>query len=69
MPIYLWIDKKTGKKVEVIRTFAEYEVPPHGDELPVELRDLSDHEIEWERSVGDKISVTKGWGWGGKGQW
>ena len=67
MPIYLWVDKKSGKQVEIIRSFAEYENPPEGDEVPAELQGT---EPQWERSIGDKISLVKGNGWGaGKGYW
>lgn len=64
MPMYTWTDKKSGKEVTVIRTFAEYENPPTQEEAP----DIQDP--EWERNIGDKITVTKGNGWGsGKGYW
>ena len=60
----MWIDKKTGKEVEVLRIFADYEKPPTKEEAP----DLEDP--EWERQVGGNQSVLKSWNWGaGKGNW
>lgn len=67
MPIYTWLDKKSGTTVEIIRSFKDYENPPEGDELPAELQGK---ECDWERQIGDNQSVVKGNGWGaGKGSW
>lgn len=64
MPFYRWVDKKTGKEVEVLRIFADYEKPPTKEEAP----DIEDP--EWERQVSGGQSVVKGHGWGnGKGYW
>lgn len=64
MPLYLWLDKKTGKTVEVMRSFAEYEKPPMEEESP------GTAEAEWERQIEGGQSVVKGQGWGsGKGYW
>lgn len=64
MPFYRWIDKKTGKEVEVLRIFADYENPPTEEEAP----DIK--EPEWERQVSGGQSVVKSWNWGaGKGNW
>jgi predicted nucleic acid-binding Zn ribbon protein len=64
MPIYSWVNKKSGKSVEVIRAFADYEKPPTEEEAPEEK------EPEWERNIGADITVVKGNGWGnGKGHW
>lgn len=64
MPIYRWEDKKTGKKVEVLRSFKEYDVPPTKEEAP----DVEDP--EWERKIGGGQKVNKGNNWGpGKGYW
>lgn len=66
MPIYVYVDKKTDFKVEVIRDFADYEVVPKDDELPEAERGK---EREWERLIGEGIKTVKGHGWGGKGYW
>lgn len=63
MPLYLWLDKKTGRTVEVMRSFAEYEKPPTEEEAP----DMAD--ADWERQIEGGQSVVKGQGWGGKGTW
>ncbi len=64
MPLYLWLDKKTGKTVEIMRSFAEYEKPPTEEESP------GTAEAEWERQIEGGQSVVKGQGWGsGKGYW
>jgi len=64
MPIYTYQDKKSGKKVDVIRSFNDYENPPTKEEAP----GLEDP--EWERQIGDNQVVVKGNGWGGgKGYW
>lgn len=62
-PMYEWLNKKTGNKVEVIRSFSEYEVPPTKEEAPAE------EDPDWERQVGGNQSLQKGWGWGKKGHW
>ena len=62
--MYLWLDKRTGKTVEVMRSFAEYEKPPTEEEAP----GMSD--AEWERQIEGGQAVVKGQGWGsGKGNW
>lgn len=64
MPMYTWQDKKTEKRVDVIRSFADYELPPTEEEAP------GFQDPEWVRVIGESISVTKGNGWGsGKGYW
>jgi hypothetical protein len=64
MPFYTWVDKKTGKEIEVLRIFSDYEKPPTKEEAP----DAEDP--EWERQVGGNQSVLKSWSWGpGKGNW
>lgn len=69
MPIYCWHDKNSELKVEVIRSFAEYENPPVDDELPEAERGKQDSR-KWERIIGSDIRVMRGAGWGmGKGYW
>lgn len=63
MPLYLFHDRKTGKKVEVLRSFADYEIPPTKEEDPT----LTGEE-EWERLLGN-FTLTKSPTWGSKGNW
>lgn len=64
MPFYCWVDKKSGKEVEVLRPFAEYDTPPTAEEAP----DVEDP--QWERQIQGGQSVVKSWNWGnGKGNW
>lgn len=68
MPIYTYMEKKSGIKVDIIRTFDNYDKPPEGDEIPEELRKKK--KLQWERQIGDNQVVVKGNGWGaGKGYW
>jgi predicted nucleic acid-binding Zn ribbon protein len=68
MPMYLYEDKVTGKQVEVLRSFDEYEKLPDAEEA----KELSPEEFanaQWVRLVGAS-TVVKGRGWGlGKGFW
>lgn len=71
MPIYDWSCKKCGTAVPVIRSFAEYEVPPSDEEVrdaPV-CNEGTAH--VFVRVIGGKQTVLKGpnWGWGKKGSW
>lgn len=69
MPMYKWLDKKSGKDIEVIRTFDEFENPPQRDEVEKLLTDEEFAAAEWERVIGIP-GVVKGYGWGqGKGNW
>ena len=63
MPIYVWQDKKSGKKVEVIRQFSEYEQGPTKEEAP------GIESPEWERIIDGKRLVTRPVNWNGKGNW
>ena len=64
MPLYRWEDKKTGKKVEVLRSFKEYDVAPTQEEAP----DVEDP--EWERKIGGGQKLLRGNNWtGSKGNW
>jgi hypothetical protein len=69
MPMYDWVDKKTGKHVVVMRHFSKYEEIPTPEEVP----DLSAEDYaaaDWERLIGVDIQVQRGWNWGGgKGHW
>lgn len=68
MPIYHWVDKKTDKSIEVIRTFSEYEVPPTEQEVLEAKLEFSEPP-EWVRII-NYVAVKKGHRWGGgKGNW
>ena len=65
--MYTWEETNTGTRVDIVRSFAEYDKCPEGDEIPETLKDK---ECKWERVIGEKIAMTKGQGWGyGKGYW
>jgi hypothetical protein len=65
MPLYEWLDENSDTKVEVLRSFAEYELPPMGEEIPEAIRG---REYKWVRQIGKSIRVVKGASWGpGKG--
>jgi len=63
-PLYSWKDKKSDKKIEVIRKFDAYQDPPTQDEC-----DWDVSEAEWERVISSNISVKRPWNWAGKGNW
>ena len=66
MPIYIYVDKKTGYKVEVIRDFEDYQVVPKEEELPEQEKGK---EREWQREIGTGIKTIKARGFGSKGNW
>lgn len=57
MPLYNWKCEKCHQELEVIRPFADYEIPPNEEEAPVGC----DH--KWERRIGGKITFIKGAGY------
>lgn len=63
MPMYLYEDKKSGKRIEVLRSFKEYDVPPTKEEAP----DIEDP--QWERLIIGTQKHVKGPGFGRKGYW
>lgn len=66
MPIYMWECNKCRKKVDVLRPFAESDVPP--DKGTMEVRDDCEH--SWAKIIGGRQTVIKGANWGpGKGNW
>lgn len=68
MPIYRYRDKKTGKQVDVIRSFAEFEQPPTAEEGTRAGVELTGDE-DWERVLsGFQLVKSDVWG-GGKGNW
>lgn len=64
MPIYTWIDKKSSKKVDVVRTFDDYQVPPTEEESGIAPQDA-----DWERLIGDGQRIIRGPSFGKKGYW
>lgn len=65
MPLYTWENKKTGKQVEVLRSFDDYQVPPTKEEAGEEVIPE-----DWNRLIGGSQRVVKGTNWGpGKGHW
>jgi hypothetical protein len=84
MPLYVWENEK-GERVEVMRSFSEYEVPPTEEEIEKELgkplkvdaaegkesaaRSASAAGAKTWKRVIGKTSVTKAPGFGHKGYW
>jgi hypothetical protein len=68
VPLYCYEDKKTGKQVEVLRSFDEYEKTPDRDEA----KDWTAEEYavaEWQRVLGTP-QLVRGRNWSGsKGNW
>ena len=71
MPIYSWVDKKTKKEVEIVRSFSLYQDEPSKDEAIGEgLTEDEFDAAEWEKVIGKDIRVIPGESWGpGKGHW
>ncbi len=84
MPLYIHRDKKTKKEIEVLRSFADYQIPPQlidpvdEDDVKSAVRaGFTPEEMiaaEWERVIGRGIRVTHGENWSpyggpGKGTW
>lgn len=71
MPLYIWLDSKSGTTVDILRSFEDYRDPPTEEEAaaaglsPEQVADAS-----WEKRLGTGIQVVKGSSWGpGKGSW
>jgi len=56
MPLYLYKDKKSELKVEVLRSFKEYDLPPIDEELPEGERGK---ERLWERLISGNQILNK----------
>ncbi len=69
MPLYTWKSDTTGREVDVLRSFADYEVEPDTREMGVD-KDGNPDTGPWTRLLGKGIKVTRGENWGhGKGNW
>lgn len=66
MPMYHWVDKKTGYSIDILRAHEDYQDEPKDDDLPAEERGK---DRDWERKIISAPGVTKPWGWGSKGYW
>lgn len=64
MPFYTWMDKNSGKEVEVVREFKDYETPPTEEESGI-----SPEKASWERLIRGKRMITRPRNWGSKGYW
>lgn len=62
MPMYSYKDNNTGKEVEVIRSFKDYEIVPDRKEA-AELTDKEYEAADWRRiiRVDRQQSVRPGW--------
>lgn len=69
MPMYRWACRHCKQEVEVVRTFADYETPPSSVDGEAGACPTPDQPHDWERLIGGKQSVIKGYGWGSKGNW
>jgi predicted nucleic acid-binding Zn ribbon protein len=64
MPLYTWQDKKTGIRIDVLRKFDDYQIPPTEEEAP------GIEDPQWERLIGKGQQVVRGPSWSGsKGNW
>lgn len=68
MPQYQYLDKKSEKTVDVIRTMSESDLLPTREEC----RNFTDQEFttaEWQKLIG-RVTFTRGSNWtGSKGNW
>lgn len=71
MPLYRWKDSRTGKAVEILRSFEEYQDTPDREEaLAGGLTEEEIEAAEWTREIGAGIQVVRGSNWqGSKGNW
>lgn len=58
--MYEWVCRGCGKKLDVLRSFDDYRVPPTTDEVPEKCSDKREH--EWDKKI-HSPHVTKGPGW------
>lgn len=69
--MYRWRGKKSGKYVEILRSFSTYEEPPTEEEATE--AGVSEEEMEteeWVREIGEGITTVRGKGFrGSKGNW
>ena len=61
MPIYVWLDKTTNKKTEILRDFKDYKDQPTAEEA--ELTEEEYKAADWVKEIGTGIRVTKGENW------
>ena len=63
MPVYVYLNKD-GERVEVLRSFDDYQVGPTEEEC-------KGIKGPFTKSIGENIKVIKGenWGYGSKGHW
>jgi hypothetical protein len=73
VPLYQWIEKKSGIRVEVLRHFDQYTDEPTAEEVAAVLQPGQElpADPQWEREIGGKQSLVRGenWGYGRKGYW
>lgn len=69
-PMYSWLDKVTGRTVDIIRKFDQSDEPPTREDIGE--KEFSNEELaaaQWSKVL-NKPGVVKGWNWGGgKGNW
>lgn len=71
MPLYIHKDAQSGKNVEILRSFKEYEEKPTLEEaLAAGLTEEEYTAAQWRRVLGSGIKVVRGANWqGSKGNW
>lgn len=62
--LYVWLEKKSGKQVEVSRRSQDYKVEPSREEAEMNEEEYS--QAEWERIISNKGTTI---GFGQKGHW
>lgn len=70
MPIFDYKCRKCNLEVDVLRSISESDKPPVEGEGEEVTKDCPQAPHEWRKQIKTKITVQKGWGWGGgKGHW
>lgn len=71
MPLYIWEDKVSEKKIEILRSFDKYDdAPTHQEMLGAGLTEDEVEAAKLRKVIGTGIRVTRGPSWqGSKGYW
>lgn len=66
MPLYEWVDEKTGYEVTIENHYDNYRKPPEDEDLPEEERGK---DREWRKKISSGIKVNRPAYYGTKGNW
>jgi hypothetical protein len=72
IPLYTYIEKKHSLRVEVLRSFDEYQTVPTDEEIRevIGADAAIPTDLEWEREIWGNQTLTRGSNWSGsKGNW